>query len=213
VGQSIRLPGVKAKAEAPKVEVPAVQAAPVKVEAPKAASFAKPTTHTVESGDTLSGIARKYGITVRELQQANGGAGKLKTLRIGQKLALPGAVEGEEATAVHTLSTCEDGIQICTVVYNEVQCLQTAIASRVHEIYHAYLILLNETDDVGLGEFLARFAQISDKFIWVEFDFFFHRLNVLVNAHCAFFRCKDSDLPNSTYCFGQNLFFRIYIWL
>jgi LysM repeat protein len=104
VGQSIRLPGAKAKAEAPKVEAPAVQAAPVLVapvpEAPKAVpGVSKPNTHTVESGDTLSRIARKYGITVRELQQANGGAGKLKTLRIGQKLALPGAVEAEEAGA------------------------------------------------------------------------------------------------------------------
>jgi len=55
-----------------------------------------PTTHTVESGDTLSRIARKYGTTVRELQQANGGADKVKTLRLGQKLNLPGA-KAEEA--------------------------------------------------------------------------------------------------------------------
>ena len=102
VGQSILLPkaqAVKPKAEAPKVAAPVVQAAPV-VEAPKpAASVANPATHTVASGDTLSKIARKYGITVRELQQANGGADKLKTLRIGQKLALPGAAEVEDAPA------------------------------------------------------------------------------------------------------------------
>ena len=100
VGQTILLPGAKAvkvKVEAPRVEVPVAQPAPV-VEAPKAApSVASPATHTVASGDTLSKIARKYGITVRELQQANGGADKLKTLRIGQTLALPGAVEAEEA--------------------------------------------------------------------------------------------------------------------
>ena len=98
VGQTIRLPGAKAaKVEAPRVEAPVAQAAPV-VESPKAApSVAHPATHTVASGDTLSKIARKYGVTVRELQQANGGADKLKTLRIGQTLALPGAVEAEEA--------------------------------------------------------------------------------------------------------------------
>jgi membrane-bound lytic murein transglycosylase D len=60
---------------------------------------ARAATHTVESGDTLSRIARKYGTTVAELQQANGGAGKLKTLRLGQKIVLPGA-EPVEADSV-----------------------------------------------------------------------------------------------------------------
>ena len=82
VGQVIRLPEGKAAKPA---EIPAAKA-----EA-KPARAAVPASHTVESGDTLSRIARKYGITVRELQQANGGADRLKTLRIGQKLNLPGA--------------------------------------------------------------------------------------------------------------------------
>jgi membrane-bound lytic murein transglycosylase D len=111
LGQKIVLPGAEpveadsvSDAAAALSELKAAQAAPVQAapvpEAPKAvSSVATPTSHTVESGDTLSRIARKYGITVRELQQANGGAGKLKTLRIGQKLALPGAVEVEEVTA------------------------------------------------------------------------------------------------------------------
>ena len=87
VGQVIRLPqsGIAPKAES----------LPVK-EAPKPAVKAEsPAFHTVESGDTLSRIARKYGTTVAELQQANGGAGKLKTLRIGQKIVLPGAGQSE----------------------------------------------------------------------------------------------------------------------
>ena len=82
VGQVIRLPEGKAAKPA---EIPAAKA-----EA-KPARTAVPASHTVESGDTLSRIARKYGVTVRELQQANGGADRLKTLRIGQKLNLPGA--------------------------------------------------------------------------------------------------------------------------
>ncbi len=59
-------------------------------EARAKAELAKATSHTVQSGDTLSGIARKYGVSVSELQKANGGADKLKTLRIGQQIVLPG---------------------------------------------------------------------------------------------------------------------------
>jgi membrane-bound lytic murein transglycosylase D len=44
-------------------------------------------THRVKSGDTLYGIARKYGVTVGAIEEANG----LKTtnLRPGQKLKIP----------------------------------------------------------------------------------------------------------------------------
>ncbi|MBQ4077284.1 MAG: LysM peptidoglycan-binding domain-containing protein [Mailhella sp.] len=87
IGQVIKLPqaGIAPQAES----------VPVK-EAPKPAMKAgTPAFHAVESGDSLSRIARKYGTTVAELQQANGGADKLKTLRIGQKLALPGAKQAE----------------------------------------------------------------------------------------------------------------------
>ncbi len=52
---------------------------------PKAA----PHTHTVQSGETLSGIAHKYHVSTRALCQANGISEK-KPLRIGQKLTIPG---------------------------------------------------------------------------------------------------------------------------
>ena len=89
----------KAVKPAAKAE-PAVKA-PVKHEEPRAAT-ARPSEHKVQSGDTLSRIARKYGVSVKELQQANGGADKLKTLRIGQVIAIPvqaGEAETEAAAA------------------------------------------------------------------------------------------------------------------
>ena len=55
--------------------------------------------HKIRSGDTLGAIARKYGTTVRELQAVNGGADKVKTLRIGQRLALPGAEKDADDAA------------------------------------------------------------------------------------------------------------------
>ncbi len=49
----------------------------------------KPTsrTHTVARGDTLYGLARKYGSTVAKIKSANGLSGDL--IRIGQKLKIP----------------------------------------------------------------------------------------------------------------------------
>ena len=92
IGQQILLPAAKAVSAEPKSAAPAP-----KVEAVKAAPAAQtPSTHTVAKGDTLSGIARKYGVSVRELQQANGGADRLKTLRIGQQIMLPGASQPSE---------------------------------------------------------------------------------------------------------------------
>jgi murein DD-endopeptidase MepM/ murein hydrolase activator NlpD len=45
-------------------------------------------THTVESGDTLSTIAQKYGLTVKTIAWENG-LSNTNSLRIGQKLLVP----------------------------------------------------------------------------------------------------------------------------
>ncbi|NWF56787.1 MAG: LysM peptidoglycan-binding domain-containing protein [Syntrophaceae bacterium] len=55
-----------------------------------------PETHAVKSGDTLSGIARRYGLTVKELQDLNELKGT--RLKIGQVLLLkPDEEAAEEA--------------------------------------------------------------------------------------------------------------------
>lgn len=50
---------------------------------------APPATHTVQKGDTLSAIARRYGTTVRALVAANGMPDANTPLQINQVLALP----------------------------------------------------------------------------------------------------------------------------
>jgi LysM repeat protein len=45
------------------------------------------TTHTVKAGDTLSGLARKYGSSVARIKSANGL--KSDMIRNGQKLTIP----------------------------------------------------------------------------------------------------------------------------
>ncbi|MBX3596189.1 MAG: peptidoglycan DD-metalloendopeptidase family protein [Rhizobiaceae bacterium] len=65
------------------------------VETAKKAAVAEATSklpagaYKVESGDTLSGVARKYGVSVAALKQANGIDDG--SIRIGQTLRIPGA--------------------------------------------------------------------------------------------------------------------------
>jgi LysM repeat protein len=58
---------------------------------------ANPGTYTVQRGDTLYRIARKFGVTVAAIQQANG----LTTtvIHVGQKLAIPNGTGGTVTTA------------------------------------------------------------------------------------------------------------------
>ena len=57
--------------------------------APAPAPAAREELYTVRSGDTLSGIAQSYGVSLRSLMQANGLNGS-SILRAGQVLKIPG---------------------------------------------------------------------------------------------------------------------------
>lgn len=71
--------------------VPATVLAPASTNAPSArpASVpAGPRTHAVRAGDTLSRIAQRYGVSLRDLQAANPGV-RPERLKIGDSLRLP----------------------------------------------------------------------------------------------------------------------------
>ena len=61
----------------------------------------KPRVHVVKSGDTLWGVARRYGVTVPALAAANGLTAQ-STLSLGARLEIPGSGAGapREATAM-----------------------------------------------------------------------------------------------------------------
>ena len=96
-----------AKVSTPRPE-PRPEPAPKPVSKPKPKPVAKPTPkpapkpkpkpapvkakpsfsyHTVSKGDTLYSLARKFGVSVRSIQQANGMSGT--NIRIGQSLKIP----------------------------------------------------------------------------------------------------------------------------
>lgn len=61
-----------------------------------ATAAATSTSHTVAKGDTLGGIARRYGVSTSAIKQAN--AMTSDTVVLGRKLVIPGA-SGPAATA------------------------------------------------------------------------------------------------------------------
>jgi LysM repeat protein len=87
-------------APAPKKAAPAKPAAP-KTQATRKAAPApatrKSATHVVQKGETLGGIAGRYGVSVATLKSANGIKDERK-LAVGQKLVIPGG-KAQPATA------------------------------------------------------------------------------------------------------------------
>jgi membrane-bound lytic murein transglycosylase D len=82
-GSRLRIPA--AGAAAPTAAAPA-RPAPA---APAAAPAARPAQHTVRAGETLSGIAQQYGVTVAQIQAANSLSSS--TIGVGRQLTIPGA--------------------------------------------------------------------------------------------------------------------------
>lgn len=64
-------------------------ASPAPVAPATAAPAAASTSHTVVRGDTLGGIARRYGTSSAAIKQANGMTGD--TVVLGRKLVIPGS--------------------------------------------------------------------------------------------------------------------------
>jgi murein DD-endopeptidase MepM/ murein hydrolase activator NlpD len=91
VGQTLRIPGVAPAIVAKKKRV-AVEEDVAAVEEPvmKKVKPAKSGSHTVEDGETLYSLGRKYGVSPFVIADANG-LSKDQSLTIGQTLKIPGA--------------------------------------------------------------------------------------------------------------------------
>lgn len=65
--------------------------------------------HTVEQGETLYGLAKRYGVTVDELISANPGSDK--GIQIGQKLNIPASSTMAAASSVETSQQVRDAFE------------------------------------------------------------------------------------------------------
>lgn len=101
---------VAAESEKP-VQLAAIQEEKTEKPAAVKAEIAKKADkHKVASGETLSGIALKHGVSTQALAKANNISDVNKaSLQIGKVLAIPGAGAAEKAQATQTASTKKTG--------------------------------------------------------------------------------------------------------
>ncbi|HLT58374.1 MAG: cell wall hydrolase [Limnochordales bacterium] len=78
------------------------------------------STYTVQPGDTLWIIARRYGTTVAELQRLNPGVNPQR-LQVGQRLTVPGPQDRTAAAPVAGVSRAEDVELLARVIAAEAQ--------------------------------------------------------------------------------------------
>lgn len=90
VGQQIKIPGNKTEAPTPAVK----PAEPTQTTKPTTETTE--TVYTVVKGDTLSGIAKKYGTTYQKLASYNGIANP-NVISVGQKIKIPGTATKQSA--------------------------------------------------------------------------------------------------------------------
>ncbi len=105
VGQVIRL------------SAPAKPAAVASASRNSVRQSAAPASHRVQSGDTLSAISRKYGVSVAELYAANGGADNLDTLRVGQVIRLSAPEKPAARPAVKSATLASHTVQSGETAY------------------------------------------------------------------------------------------------
>ena len=73
------------------------------------------TTYTVKSGDTLSGIAKKYGTTYTAIMNLNGMKSTL--IKVGQKLQVSGTASTSTSTSSSSTSTSSSKTNTNTTTY------------------------------------------------------------------------------------------------
>lgn len=131
-----------------------------KLKLPTSATAAAATgTHIVSKGETLSGIAGKYGVSVRDLKRTNGLNSDL--IKVGQKLTVPG---GGPSGLLEPVIAATNRIRVDSTRWRYVVCHHSAIEAGNAEVYGrahkrrgmehglAYHFVIGNGRDSGDGE-------------------------------------------------------------
>ena len=76
--------------------------------------------------------------------------------------------KGEEAAAIHALTTGENRVKVCTICNDKIEGLEFSVTTRVHEIDHPYTVVGDEKDDVFFCELLGIFLQKSHHRVGIQ---------------------------------------------
>jgi len=116
-------------------------------------------THIVTKGDTLSGIAAQYGVSVRDLKRSN--ALNSDLIRVGQALTVPG---GGPSGLLGPVIAATDRIRVDATRWRYIVCHHSAIEAGNAEVYGkahkrrgmehglAYHFVIGNGRDSGDGE-------------------------------------------------------------
>ena len=101
VGQKLLIPGKTTKASEKKASAKKASKPAVKQAEPASGSG----EYTVQAGDVLGRIAKKFGVKSADIKEANGL--KSDAIRVGQKLKIPSAVKAETAAPATAAAVAE----------------------------------------------------------------------------------------------------------
>jgi LysM repeat protein len=90
VGQVLAIPGATPTPAAAATSTPKAGSTATTTPTATPAPSSGPTVHVVAAGDTPTGIANRYGVTVAQLAAANGlTEDDFTSLQVGQRLTIP----------------------------------------------------------------------------------------------------------------------------
>ncbi len=84
------------------------------------------------------------------------------------QVATPRLYKRKQAGTVHPLSTSKDRIQISRIINYKIQCFQSPVSGRIHEIDHTDIILLNKRNNICLSKLGGRLFQSSHQTVRIH---------------------------------------------
>ena len=119
---------------------------------------------------TVLGVERAKQVECRHLGEGveEGGAETWDDV----KVRIAGLDVGEQRTAVHSFTAGQHLVGMCKALNHEVERMQTPVIRHIAEVDHLDLELLDDLEDISLGELSHRLFEKSHQRVRVEFQMF-----------------------------------------
>jgi len=145
-------PATASNASAQPVTAPSIPAAPAEPASLAPSATGSTTEYSVVSGDKLSSIAKKHGVSLKALEAANPGVDSRK-LKVGQKLQIPAPTTGGASTESASAGTASSAIAE-TTTYTVKQGDVLARIAKTHGTTSKAIMALNhlKSSNIRVGQ-------------------------------------------------------------
>lgn len=127
----------------------------------KAVETKRPQSHVVLQGETLSSIARKYGINVADLASMN--PGSQDGLRVGQSLMLPAVIEESKTNTQANKSTQQISVKHTEATRPKTEVQKEEPKDRVHKVKQGEnLYTIAKTYGIDIADFKRENLGLSN---------------------------------------------------